>query len=404
MAIDADKARAYRFDPVVVPVERGRLALFARVTGQADPVYSDLAAAKAAGHPDLPVPPTFFFGLELETPAPFGYLGELGIDLRQVLHGKQSYRYHALAHAGDTLTLTSRITSVVSRRRRHRPELRGSTDMGKLDGKVAIVTGAGRGIGAEIARKLAGDGAAVVVNDLDEGPAKETVTAITAAGGRAVACAGSVTEAGFAERFTGTAVDSFGGLDIIVNNAGYTWDSVIQKMSDEQWDAILDVHLKAPFRILRAAQPVISGLVKQARAGGQPVPCRKVVNISSIAGLGGNAGQANYAAAKAGITGLTRALAKEWGRYNVTVNTVAFGLIKTRLTEAPAGGDATIDVQGQQIKVGVNPGLLAAMEQMIPLGRAGTPADAAGAVYLLCIPESDYVSAQTLICGGGFFG
>lgn len=276
--------------------------------------------------------------------------------------------------------------------------------MGKLDGRVAIVTGAGRGIGAEIARKLAGDGAAVVVNDLDEGPAKETVTAITAAGGRAVACAGSVTEAGFAERFTGTAVDSFGGLDIIVNNAGYTWDAVIQKMSDEQWDAILDVHLKAPFRILRAAQPVISGLVKQARADGQPVPCRKVVNISSIAGLGGNAGQANYAAAKAGITGLTRALAKEWGRYNVTVNTVAFGLIKTRLTEAPAGGDATIDVQGQQIKVGVNPGLLAAMEQLIPLGRAGTPADAAGAVYLFCIPESDYVSAQTLICGGGFFG
>jgi acyl dehydratase len=115
VAIDADKARAYRFDPIVVPVERGRLALFARVTGQADPVYSDLAAARAAGHPDLPVPPTFFFGLELESPAPFGYLGELGIDLRQVLHGKQSYRYHALAHAGDTLTLTSRITSVVSR-------------------------------------------------------------------------------------------------------------------------------------------------------------------------------------------------------------------------------------------------------------------------------------------------
>jgi 3-oxoacyl-[acyl-carrier protein] reductase len=200
-----------------------------------------------------------------------------------------------------------------------------------------------------------------------------------------------------------TAVDTFGGLDIIVNNAGYTWDSVIQKMTDEQWDTILDVHLKAPFRILRAAQPVISGLVKQAVAAGQPVPCRKVVNISSIAGLGGNAGQANYAAAKAGVTGLTKTLAKEWGRYNVTVNTVAFGLISTRLTQAPADGDATIAVQGRVIKVGVNPQLLATMEQMIPLGRAGTPAEAAGAVYLLCIPESDYVSAQTLICGGGFF-
>ncbi|RJQ78431.1 SDR family oxidoreductase [Pseudonocardiaceae bacterium YIM PH 21723] len=275
--------------------------------------------------------------------------------------------------------------------------------MGTLDGKVAIVSGSGRGIGAEIARKLAGEGASVVVNDLDEGPAKETVEAIVASGGKAVACVGSVTDDGFAERFVQTAVDSFGGLDIIINNAGYTWDSVIQKMTDEQWDAILDVHLKAPFRILRAAQPVISAAVKQAKANGEPVSCRKVVNISSIAGLGGNAGQANYAAAKAGITGLTKALAKEWGRYNVTVNTVAFGLIKTRLTEAPADGDATIDVQGKEIKVGVNPHLLSAMEQMIPLGRAGTPAEAAGSVYLLCLPESDYVSAQTLICGGGFF-
>jgi 3-oxoacyl-[acyl-carrier protein] reductase len=275
--------------------------------------------------------------------------------------------------------------------------------MGKLDGKVAVVTGSGRGIGAEIALKLAADGAAVVVNDLDEQPAKETAAAIERAGGKAAACPGNITEAGFAERFTQTAVDSFGGLDIIVNNAGYTWDSVIQKMTDEQWDAILDVHLKAPFRILRAAQPVISRLVKRAVADGEPVPCRKVVNISSIAGLGGTAGQANYAAAKAGITGLTKTLAKEWGRYNVTVNTVAFGLIKTRLTQAPADGDATIAVQGREIKVGVNPQLLATMEQMIPLGRAGTPAEAAGAVYLLCIPESDYVSAQTLICGGGFF-
>ncbi|MFE2955556.1 SDR family NAD(P)-dependent oxidoreductase [Nocardia tengchongensis] len=274
--------------------------------------------------------------------------------------------------------------------------------MGTLDGKVAIVSGSGRGIGREIALKLASEGARVVVNDLDAEPAKETVAAIEAAGGQAVACAGSVTEEGFAERFVQTAVDSFGGLDIIVNNAGYTWDSVIQKMTDEQWDAILDVHLKAPFRILRAAQPVIAAQVKQAKAAGEPIPCRKVVNISSLAGTGGNAGQANYSSAKAGITGLTKAIAKEWGRYNVTVNTVAFGLIKTRLTEAPADGDGTIEVQGKEIKVGVNPGLLSTMEQMVPLGRAGRPTEAAGAVYLFCIPESDYVSAQTLVCGGGF--
>ncbi|MFF3228038.1 SDR family NAD(P)-dependent oxidoreductase [Nocardia suismassiliense] len=274
--------------------------------------------------------------------------------------------------------------------------------MGTLDGKVAIVSGSGRGIGREIALKLASEGARVVVNDLDAEPAEETVAAVEAAGGQAVSCVGSVTEEGFAERFVQTAVDEFGGLDIIINNAGYTWDSVIQKMTDEQWDAILDVHLKAPFRILRAAQPVIAAAVKQAKAAGEPVPCRKVVNISSLAGTGGNAGQANYSSGKAGILGLTKALAKEWGRYNVTVNAVAFGLIKTRLTEAPAGTGGTIDVQGKEIKVGVNPNLLAAMEQMVPLGRGGTPAEAAGAVYLLCIPESDYVSAQTLVCGGGF--
>ena len=158
-----------------------------------------------------------------------------------------------------------------------------------------------------------------------------------------------MTETGFAERFVGTAVDTFGGLDIIVNNAGYTWDNVIQKMTDEQWDAILAVHLSAPFRILRAA----SGFIREAREGGSRTgqgSVRKVVNISSTSGVMGNAGQANYAAAKAGINGLTRALAKEWGRYKVNVNSVAFGLIKTRLTEAVAGGDATLDIDGRQIR------------------------------------------------------
>lgn len=274
--------------------------------------------------------------------------------------------------------------------------------MGKLDGRVALVSGSGRGIGRAIAEKLAGEGAQVVVNDLDAEPAAETVAAIEAAGGTAVACPGSVTEDGFAERFVSTAVDRFGGLDIIVNNAGYTWDSVVQKMSDEQWEAILGVHLTAPFRILRAAQPVISDAVKRAKAAGTDVPCRKVVNISSIAGTGGNAGQANYSAGKAGVLGLTKALSKEWGRYNVTVNAVAFGLIRTRLTEVPAGGDGKIDIQGRQLAVGVNPDLLESMEKGIPLGRAGTPEDGAGAVYLFCTPESDYVSGQVVVCGGGF--
>jgi 3-oxoacyl-[acyl-carrier protein] reductase len=270
----------------------------------------------------------------------------------------------------------------------------------KLEGKVAIVSGSGRGIGREIALKLAGEGARVVINDLDPEPAKQTVAEIVAAGGQAVACIGSVTETGFADRFVGAALESYGGLDIIVNNAGYTWDNVVQKMTDEQWEAMLAVHLTAPFRILRAASHYIREATRKEAAEGSDV-FRKVVNISSTSGVYGNAGQANYAAAKAGINGLTKAMAKEWGRYKVNVNSVAFGLIKTRLTEADADAGASIDIEGQKIRVGVNPQILKNAEAMIPLGRGGTPQEAAGAVYLFCIPESNYVSGQVLVCGGG---
>jgi 3-oxoacyl-[acyl-carrier protein] reductase len=272
----------------------------------------------------------------------------------------------------------------------------------KLDGKVALVTGSGRGIGRSIALKLASEGARVVVNDLDAAPANETAQAIRESGGQAVVCAGSVSAPDFAERFISTAVHEYKGLDIIVNNAGYTWDNVIQKMTDEQWYAMIDCHLTAPFRILRAAQPVIRSLSKVELEGGVR-NVRKVVNISSVAGLFGNAGQTNYSTAKAGILGMTQTLAKEWGRLNVTVNCVAYGFIKTRLTVS-AAGESTANIDGRDIKVGVNPGLLDAMERMIPLGRGGTPDEAAGAVYLLCIPESDYVSGQTLMCTGGLTG
>lgn len=272
----------------------------------------------------------------------------------------------------------------------------------KLEGKVALITGSGRGIGRSIALKLAFEGARIVVNDLDAAPAQEVVDEIRKAGGQAVACVGSVSAPDFAERFVGTAVSEFKGLDIIVNNAGYTWDNVVQKMTDEQWYAMIDVHLTAPFRILRAAQPVIRALSKQEKEAGQTV-VRKVVNISSVAGLFGNAGQTNYSTAKAGITGMTMTLAKEWGRMNVTVNCVAYGFIKTRLTVS-AESDSTANIDGRDIKVGVNPDLMAAMERMIPLGRGGSPDEAAGAVYLLCIPESDYISGQTLMCSGGLTG
>ncbi|MFC0453200.1 SDR family NAD(P)-dependent oxidoreductase [Rhodococcus jostii] len=265
--------------------------------------------------------------------------------------------------------------------------------MGTLDGKVALVSGSGRGIGREIALKLASEGAAVVVNDLDPAPATQTEQDIKATGGQAVTCVGSVSEDGFAERFVNTAVESFGGLDIIVNNAGYTWDSVIQKMTDEQWDTILDVNLKAPFRILRAAQPYIKANPTDYH--------RKVVNISSTSGFYGNAGQANYGSAKAGLIGLTKTLAKEWGRYGVNVNAVAYGFIVTRMTEVTAETNTTLNIDGRDIRVGVNPDRMAAMATTIPFGRGGTPKEAAGAVYLLCTPESDYVNSQCLVVDAG---
>lgn len=273
--------------------------------------------------------------------------------------------------------------------------------MGQLDGRVAIVTGSGRGIGQQIALRLARDGARLVVNDLDEGPAADTIELIRQAGGEAVACNGDVSKPDFGERIVATALNAFGDAHIVVNNAGYTWDSVIQKMSDEQWDAILDVHLKAPFRILRAFFNHLKPAVEKETAEGRRI-VRKVVNISSTSGVNGNAGQSNYSAAKAGVTGLTRTLAKEWGRYHVTVNAVAFGYIQTRLTKPLQEGEAgSIDVLGRQVKIGVQAGRIAAMAQMIPLGRGGLPEEAAGSVYLFCSPDSDYVSGQTLVVNGG---
>lgn len=272
--------------------------------------------------------------------------------------------------------------------------------MGRLDGKVALVSGSGRGIGRAIALKLASEGAIIVVNDFDEAPGNAVVAEIRNGGRRAIAVNGSVTSDGFADRFVGAAIDEFGGLDIIVNNAGYTWDASIQKHSDEQFQAMLDVHLLAPFRILRAAAEPIRVMAKREAAEGREV-FRKVVNISSIAGLYGNFGQASYSSAKAALSGLTRTLAKEWGRHRVNVNCVAFGYIETRLTQVIEGDQASIDVEGRQIKVGVQPHLVETFKSLIPLGRAGTPEEAADGVYLFCSPESNYISGQVVVCGGG---
>lgn len=275
--------------------------------------------------------------------------------------------------------------------------------MKKLEGKVALISGSGRGIGRAIALKLAREGARVVVNDLDAEPGDAVAAEIVAAGSDAIAVNGDVTAPDFADRFVQAALDGFGGIDIIVNNAGYTWDATIGNTSDSQFDAMIGIHLKAPFRILRAASAPLRALVKQESAEGRRVH-RKVVNISSIAGLSGNAGQAGYSSGKAAIVGLTKTMAKEWGRFNVNVNAVAFGLIETRLTQAIEAEQATIDIAGNQIKVGIQPQMIEAWAKTIPLGRAGVPEEAAGAVYLFCTPESDYITGEVIVCGGGLTG
>lgn len=272
--------------------------------------------------------------------------------------------------------------------------------MGLLDGKVAILTGSGRGIGAAAARLFASEGAAVVVSDLDPAPAEETAAAIRNAGGKAIIVAGDVTDPAFPDQLIKSTLDTFGGIDIIVNNAGYTWDAVIQNMTDKQWYAMIDVHLTAPFRILRAASNYIRDVAKKEQAAGGQTRPRKVINVSSVSGVYGNAGQVNYSAGKAGITGVTKTLAKEWGRYNVQVNCVCYGFIKTRLTAAKENAEK-IERDGEAISLGVPDAMRSMAPMLIPLGRPGTPEEAAGPMLFLASPLSNYVSGHVLEITGG---
>lgn len=269
-----------------------------------------------------------------------------------------------------------------------------------LEGRAAIVTGAARGIGRAIALRLAEASASVLIADLDPAGLAETGEIIRARGGRAEGLQGDVTHPEFADELVKAAHERFGSIDILVNNAGYTWDNVIQKMSDEQFQAMLDIHLVAPFRLLRAASSYIRDAAKQETARGERL-MRKVVNITSIAGTDGNAGQAGYSSAKAGVIGFTKTMAKEWGRYNVNVNAVGFGLIQTRLIQPLTDAGASIDILGHKIPVGVQPKVLDEVRSKCPLGRLGTVEEAADSVLFFCSPLSDYVTGEVLICGGG---
>ncbi|MFN8372155.1 MAG: SDR family oxidoreductase [Anaerolineae bacterium] len=269
-----------------------------------------------------------------------------------------------------------------------------------LDNKTAIITGSGRGIGAAAARLFAAHGAKVIVTDIDPNPANETAAAIQAAGGVALAVPADVTDAGGVEELIGQTVNAYGGIDIIVNNAGYTWDGMMHKMNDQQWEAMLAVHLTAPFRLIRAAVPYMREAAKKEKDAGQPVKARKIVNVSSTSGTRGNVGQANYSAGKAGIIGLTKTLAKEWGAFNIQVNAVAFGYIDTRLTQSE-GKDNVTERAGQQIKLGIPEAMRQAAPMFIPMGRPGTPDEAAGALLFFASELSNYVSGQVLEVTGG---
>jgi 3-oxoacyl-[acyl-carrier protein] reductase len=268
--------------------------------------------------------------------------------------------------------------------------------MGIREGKVALITGAGRGIGLAAAGLLVEHGAQVLINDID---AEVATQASGGLGEAAEALAGDVTAPGFAEELVDRAVEAFGGLDIVVNNAGYTWDGVLHRMSDEQFQAMLDIHTVAPFRVLRAAATHMRDAAKREREEGRIV-FRKVVNVTSISGVMGNAGQANYAAGKAGLIGLTKTLAKEWGPLAINVNAVAFGFVETRLTAAK-GEAGSVERGGRQIELGIPPALREAAAATIPLGHAASPEEAAGAIFFLCSPWSNFVHGQVLNVTGG---
>ena len=268
-----------------------------------------------------------------------------------------------------------------------------------LEGKSAIVTGSARGIGRATAEVLAEDCAQVLINDLDGDPAEQAASEI---GGETTTFAGDLTKEGACDQLVQRAVDSFGKLDIVVNNAGYTWDGPVHKMSDQQFQAMLDIHNVVPFRVLRAAAPHLREPAKKEKEEGREV-FRKVVNISSTSGVMGNAGQANYSSGKAGIVGLTKTLAKEWGQFKINVNAVAFGFVETRLTASKEEGGA-IEREGEKIALGIPEQMRQMAAMLIPIGRAATPEEAAGGVFFLCSPWSNYVHGQVLNVTGGAFG
>jgi 3-oxoacyl-[acyl-carrier protein] reductase len=269
-----------------------------------------------------------------------------------------------------------------------------------LDDKVAIVTGSARGIGRATAEILSEHGAKVLINDLDGDVAEQTSGEIE---GDTIVFAGDLTKPGVPDELVAKVIAEWGKVDILVNNAGYTLDAPIHKMSDDWFQRMLDIHTIVPFRIIRAAAPHLREPAKKEREEGREV-FRKIVNVSSISGTMGNAGQANYSAGKSAVVGLTKTVAKEWGQFKINVNAVAFGYIETRLT-ASKDESNVMEIDGEKVQLGIPDQLRGMASMLIPLGRPGTPEEAAGGVFFLCSPWSNYVHGQVLnITGGQFTG
>jgi 3-oxoacyl-[acyl-carrier protein] reductase len=272
--------------------------------------------------------------------------------------------------------------------------------MGLLDGKAAIVTGSARGIGRATAELFAAEGAKVLINDLDQDIAEQTASEIS---GETAVFAGDLTKEGAADELVAAGVDAFGNVDIVVNNAGYTWDGVAHRMTDEQFQAMLDIHTIVPFRVARALAPHWREAAKKEREEGVEV-FRKLINTSSTTGMMGNPGQINYAAGKAGVVGITKTLAKEWGQFKINVNAVAFGYVETRLTAAKEEGVEITSPSGEKIELGIPEQVRTMATAGIPLGRPATPDEASGPVLFLASPLANYVQGQVLNITGGMFG
>ena len=270
-----------------------------------------------------------------------------------------------------------------------------------LAGKTCIVTGAGRGIGRATALLFAQEGGKVAVVELDAEPANEAVAEIKKMGGEAIAVIGDLMAPGMPDKVVQATVDAFGpNIDVIVNVAGFPWDNFIHKLTDQQFDAMMNIHVKVPMQIIRAASPYMRDNAKKEKEAGKAV-YRKIINISSIAGTDGNPGQSGYSAGKAGIIGLTKTLSREWAGFNINVNCIALGGIQTRMSNE--WGSESVEREGQKIPIGTPSANLAAAKTIIPMGRLGTVDEAAGAILFFASSLSDYVSGQVLKVAGGWF-